>query len=63
MKFLLNIIFGRLRQKKRKNKNLPDQQLLRNTFLKDVYRISEPVSRINRERKREREKFSILLIN
>lgn len=63
MKFLLNIIFGRLRQRKRKNKNLPDQQLLRNTFLKDVYRISEPVSRINRERKREREKFSILLIN
>lgn len=61
MKFLLNIIFGRLRQRKRKNKNLPDQQLLRNTFLKDVYRISEPVSRINRER--EKEKFSILLIN
>lgn len=61
MKFLLNIIFGRLRQRKRKNKNLPDQQLLRNTFLKDVYRISEPVFRINRER--EKEKFSILLIN
>lgn len=53
MKFLLNIIFGRLRQRKRKNKNLPDQQLLRNTFLKDIYRISEPVSRINQERERE----------